>query len=386
MRKKKVLIVVPSNKGTIALCSLNIYTALQRVEDVNVKCVLIHKSLGGFKEFEDCEWFIDHVSSGVQRLGIVIRQIVWLRKIKKVFSPDITISTLFSCSTINVLSGRKDLKIGIFHSPHQQVKSVGKVAYIYTLLIYNFIYPFLDKLYCVSNEVKRTILESFPFIPTKKVEVVYNIHNTDRLFTLSADALNDNEKKIFENPVILYCGRLDKNKAPERILKAFGESNLLEKSYHLVYIGADTDHLWNGLEKMANQMGVIENVHYWGRQENPYKYMRRAKVLVSCSISEGLPGVLIESLFLNTPVISTNSSEGVWEILNCVENYNPRLESYYITENGVITSNIGDDKINISNLKWALEYVDSLKYENVPFRFVDNVLPGNVIHKLIRIR
>ena len=137
---------------------------------------------------------------------------------------------------------------------------------------------------------------------------------------------------------------------------------------------------------MANQMGVIENVHYWGRQENPYKYMRRAKVLVSCSISEGLPGVLIESLFLNTPVISTNSSEGVWEILNCVENYNPRLESYYITENGVITSNIGDDKINISNLKWALEYVDSLKYENVPFRFVDNVLPGNVIHKLIRIR
>ena len=100
----------------------------------------------------------------------------------------------------------------------------------------------------------------------------------------------------------------------------------MQDSYHLEYICTDTEHLWDGLDTMAARMGITENVHYLGVRKNPYKYMRMAKVLVSCSFSEGLPGVLIESLFLNTPVISTNSSEGVWEILNCVEKYNPRLK------------------------------------------------------------
>lgn len=381
--KKKVLIVVPSNKGTIALCSLNIYTALRRVENIVVKCVVIHKYSDGFKEFEDCEWCVDYVSSGIQRFREAIRQFIWLKKIKKNFVPDITISTLFSCSTINVFTGGGDFKIGIFHSPHQQVKPLGMFVYLSTLLIYNIVYPFLDKLYCVSNEVKRSILESFPFISSKKVEVVYNIHDTDRISTLSVESLNDEEKKIFKNPVVLYCGRLDRNKAPERLLRAFGESNLLQNSYHLVYIGTDTDHLWDGLDTMAARMGITENVHYLGVRKNPYKYMRMAKVLVSCSFSEGLPGVLIESLFLNTPVISTNSSEGVWEILNCVEKYNPRLKGYYIAEDGIITSNTGDSEIDVFNLKWALEYIDLLKYENLPFRFAHNVLPENVVQKFI---
>ena len=231
--------------------------------------------------------------------------------------------------------------------------------------------------------MKRSILESFPFISSKKVEVVYNIHDTDRIFTLSVESLNDEEKKIFKNPVVLYCGRLDRNKAPERLLRAFGESNLLQNSYHLVYIGTDTDHLWDGLDTMAARMGITENVHYWGVKKNPYKYMRMAKVLVSCSFSEGLPGVLIESLFLNTPVISTNSSEGVWEIMNCVEKYNPQLKGNYIAENGIITSNTGDSEIDVLNLKWALEYIDSLKYENIPFKFAHNVLPENVVRKFI---
>lgn len=381
--KKKILIVIPSNKGTIALCSLNLYLALLKIKDIDVKAVIVHKIPNGLEEFEGCEWFMDHVSSGMQRLGVAIRQTVWLRKIKKEFVPDITISTLFSCSTISVLSGGKDFKIGIFHSPHQQVKAAGKLAYLSTLLIYSFIYPFLNRLCCVSSEVKRSILDSFPTIPKKKVEVVYNIHNTDRLFSLANEPLSDEEHAVFENPVVLYCGRLDKNKAPERLLMAFGESDLLKKSYHLVYIGVDTDSLWNRLEAEAHQMDVIENVHYWGAQKNPYKYMSRAKVLVSCSFSEGLPGVLIESLFLNVPVISTNSSEGVWEILNCADCYDSQLQSYHITDNGVITSNTGNPKIDIPNLKWALEYIDSMEYENVPFNFGNKVLPENVIYKLI---
>ena len=205
----------------------------------------------------------------------------------------------------------------------------------------------------------------------------------DSLWSLALVDSSYKKKKIFKNPVVLYCGRLDRNKAPERLLRAFGESNLLQNSYHLVYIGTDTDHLWDGLDTIAARMGITVNVHYLGVRKNPYKYMRMAKVLVSCSFSEGLPGVLIESLFLNTPVISTNSSEGVWEILNCVEKYNPRLKGYYIAEDGIITSNTGDSEIDVFNLKWALEYIDLLKYENLPFRFAHNVLPENVVQKFI---
>ena len=385
---KRILIVVPSNGGTIGLCSLNLYKALQQCDGVTVKCVVVHKLNGGYHEFEGCEWCIGNTSAGVKRVFSAFYQVKWLKKIKAEFLPDITISTLFSCSTISILSGGRDKKIGIFHSPHTQVRVTGWINYQMTLLIYRFVYPHLDYLYCVSNEVRRSILDTFRSIPPSKVKVVYNVHDEKNVIRKSLEELTPGEMKVFAFPVVLYCGRLDKNKAPDRLLKAFAKLKRSGQNAQLVFLGKDTDGLWSQLERFAKDADISDCVHYWGAVDNPYKYMRRAKVLVSCSYSEGLPGVLIESLLLDVPVVTTNSSEGVWEILGCEENYQPLLKEMFMAENGIITPNLSEkDKnqygVDVDFLVVALKKILADGYGKMPFRFGSQIKAENILKNYI---
>ena len=69
------------------------------------------------------------------------------------------------------------------------------------------------------------------------------------------------------------------------------------------------------LEAMIHERGLEERVVMLGFQQNPYKYIKRAKLLVLSSEREGLPTVMIESLILGTSVVATNCPTGPSEIL-----------------------------------------------------------------------
>lgn len=52
---KRILLVVPSNKGTIAMCSLNLWKALRQTAGVEVCCVLVYKLRDGIEDFNNCQ-------------------------------------------------------------------------------------------------------------------------------------------------------------------------------------------------------------------------------------------------------------------------------------------------------------------------------------------
>jgi glycosyltransferase involved in cell wall biosynthesis len=52
-----------------------------------------------------------------------------------------------------------------------------------------------------------------------------------------------------------------------------------------------------------------------GFDRNPYAWMRRARVFVSSSVSEGCPNSLMQALACGTRVVSTTSLGGAAEIL-----------------------------------------------------------------------
>lgn len=378
--RKKVLLLVAGDNGTIGSCSLNLYEALKQTENIEVRCAIVHHFENSFEGFIGADYFDKSHGEGLRR------QVEWLRNVKKDFKPDVTISTLFGVSTLSVLSGGQDRKIGIFHSPHKQIKAFGTKNYLLTLLQYTFIYPFLDKLCCVSHEVYNS-LSVFRTISNAKKSVVYNVHNIERIRQLALMPIaNEIENRIFKNPTFLYCGRLDGNKAPDRTLKAFVKADL-PKDSQLVFIGEDQDCLTVDLKDMVKDYGVEDRVHFFGRKSNPYPYFKRAKALISSSYSEGLPGVMIEALALDTPVVTTNSSEGIWEIFSCHIAYNPYLDSIFETECGIISSNLSRDDStkyadDISNLAESIWRVAKRNY-NIKFDFEKKVIGNYIVNRLL---
>lgn len=70
------------------------------------------------------------------------------------------------------------------------------------------------------------------------------------------------------------------------------------------------------LKKRINDLQINAIVSLPGYQTNPADYLSFADLLVLSSSYEGLPNVLIQALACGTPVVSTNCSGGVRDILD----------------------------------------------------------------------
>jgi glycosyltransferase involved in cell wall biosynthesis len=82
---------------------------------------------------------------------------------------------------------------------------------------------------------------------------------------------------------------------------------------HLVLLG-EGPYLFN-LLALVKKLNLTDRVHFPGFDSNPYRWMRGASILVSSSISEGCPNVIMQALTIGLPIVATNCS-GTTEILN----------------------------------------------------------------------
>lgn len=111
-------------------------------------------------------------------------------------------------------------------------------------------------------------------------------------------------------------GRLDYNKNQILLLKAVRE---VKKYYDdfIIYILGDGDERLK-LERYINDNKLNENVRILGFVENPYPYIKNSVATILTSLSEGFSLALVESVMLNTPIISTD----VGVARELIENYN----------------------------------------------------------------
>lgn len=374
----KILLILTSIEvGTIEKVSYNLYKALSAQKDVELYVVNLKSSEKDFYEFKNLYNIAECKST-----NFFVHQVYNLRKVLKLFKiklkirPDISITTQEAGTTINLLSLGSEKKIGIFHAPYYQSKSQGRIKFYLQYLSYKYLYFKLNELYCVSSEIKNSITERFLLIDKSKLKVVYNIHDFNEIKIKSEEKLDVHEEFLFESKVVIYVGRFDYNKAPDRLIEAFYQlrsSKKIESDIKLLFIGdGDKDYVIY-LNNLVAKYGLKDNVFFLGFKENPYKYIKRSTLLVSSSFSEGLPGVVIESVFLKIPVVTTNSSLGLWEIFNCVDNYNKNLSDIYIADNGIITSNLGDKDLiinDVSNLSRGMEIflTDEIFYQKTKNR------------------
>ena len=154
----------------------------------------------------------------------------------------------------------------------------------------------------VSNAVKNDLINKIKIKP-KKIEVIHDIFDFEDIQTKSDEFIPEYQDYI------LFVGSLTKEKRPLLAIKTFEKLNT-----DLKFIIIGKGKLENKLKQYVKQKNLEKKVLFLGFKKNPYPYIKNAKLTVMTSSNEALPGVAIESLFLNTPVVSTDSV-GIRDIL-----------------------------------------------------------------------
>jgi len=124
---------------------------------------------------------------------------------------------------------------------------------------------------------------------------------------------------------VLGVGRLEPQKRWERLIGAM--PHLADRDIGLTILGEGS--LRGELEAQIAALGLQNRVFLPGHAGDPLPLVKAATVLALTSDFEGVPGVLREALALGTPVIATDSSVAVREIVS-----SPRLGSVVARDDG----------------------------------------------------
>ncbi|MGN6279915.1 MAG: glycosyltransferase [Sphingomonas sp.] len=116
-----------------------------------------------------------------------------------------------------------------------------------------------------------------------------------------------------EGRFILGVGRLEPQKRWDRLIIALRDAKTADAQ--LVILGEGSTR--GLLERLAVRHGVADRVFLPGHALDPRPAIRRAAAVALVSDYEGVPGVLREALALGTPVIATDSSIAIREIVTC---------------------------------------------------------------------
>ncbi|MDB4822445.1 glycosyltransferase [Candidatus Pseudothioglobus singularis] len=162
----------------------------------------------------------------------------------------------------------------------------------------------------VSEGVMSDILD-FGVKP-KSIVPIYNPFNTKEI----RSEANKFDDKIPKEKYIVNVARFSAQKRHDILIQAYAKSNIDHK---LVLMGttdkpADEENL-KKIKKLINDLGIHNQVIFTGFVTNPYPWVKNADLFVLSSDHEGLANVLVESLILNTMVVSTNCPFGPSEVL-----------------------------------------------------------------------
>lgn len=198
------------------------------------------------------------------------------------FMDTTNILVLFSC----VFLGKK-----IFISEHSSYDAIGfKLG-----LLRRIFYPFSNGLSVLSKQD----FEYFNFVKNKAI-----IYNPFAFYKEFSEQENFNKENL-----IIFVGRLEDIKGCDIFLNALKIADL--KDFRVEILGDGSQK--NELESLAKNLNI--NVKFLGSIKEIQNFYKRAKIIVSSSKSEGLPNVLIESIFYKCLRVATPTN-GAKELIN----------------------------------------------------------------------
>lgn len=228
-------------------------------------------------------------------------------------APDVIFSTSSGSNTVAVAArmlARSRARLVLSERTTLTRKDVSRLRQLVELPLKRLAYRRADLVTAVSAGVAQELVERLG-LPGQRVSTVWNPVVTDDIASRASERL---DHPFFGNqaPVLVACGRLIDDKDYPTLLDAFGRISAVHPA-RLVILGDGP--LRSMLEARARSLGLATVVSFVGFDPNPFKYMSRAYLVLQASRREGLPGTLIQSMAVGTPVVATDCEHGVREVV-----------------------------------------------------------------------
>jgi glycosyltransferase involved in cell wall biosynthesis len=160
----------------------------------------------------------------------------------------------------------------------------------------------MNNIVAVSNKAADSVKLIFQLDSTP--EVIGNPVDPQSIISRSEEFRPNMCAKSFN---FVSVGRLTDQKGYDRLVKV--HKKLIHEGYgHRIYIvGTGEDEV--KLKQMIKELHVEETFLLLGYQSNPYPYIKAANCYVMSSRHEASPLVIIESLILHRPILSTDVAD-----------------------------------------------------------------------------
>ncbi|MCL5031031.1 MAG: glycosyltransferase [Bacteroidetes bacterium] len=198
---------------------------------------------------------------------------------------------------------------------------------------------FFRKMICCSELIKKEILAK-----NKKADVTV-INNIVDIRSIERQSQSTSQQILSEidhyGNYFINVGRLSIQKNQLFLLKAF--VNICHQTdFNLLIIGREQDEqLTKSIKDYINENKLSDRVFIVGEKINPFPYLKRAKAFVFSSSYEGFPLILLETMILKIPILSTKF-KGYDNMLN--DN-----NSILVDENDI--SSLADNMLSLANNK-----------------------------------
>lgn len=190
---------------------------------------------------------------------------------------------------------RGDMQELNYHAYEPDTEAYQKVKQEYDMQAN--VFGCFDALVVISDVVQQSLADLFHI--TEHVFKISNSVDSEKIKLLAQETV-----PLPKQPLFTCIGRLDSNKNQMLLLQAVKEVKKQHSDFMVYLLGDGEDR--QKLETYIKQNQLQNHVKILGFVENPYPYIKHSIATVLTSLSEGFSLALVESVLLQTPIITTN--------------------------------------------------------------------------------
>lgn len=309
LKKKKLLVIIQGNVGGAERMAVTVTKGLDpQLYDMTYYLVgMSNDNTFPIEDFIPRHWKVRHIRKS--NPAILMIKLFWVL-LKEL--PD----TVFS--TTLYING----KLLLFRNLFPNIRFVTRCEnYLYTfkqiqLKRMRIAYRKADIIIAQTEEMKQELLEQLG-IKENKVVV---LHNPVDIKTIDNKLNNCVTPYPSDNMChICACGKFSHQKGFDLLIEAFSLVKNEIGNISLYIIGKNdgaSSTYYEMLLNKAKRLSCDKDIVFTGFQYNPYKYIKYADCFVLSSRWEGLPNVMLESLYLGTPVAAFKCIPIIERIIN----------------------------------------------------------------------